>query len=818
MTPEHGARAVAEADPATFQSSPPTSLAGLASLATTASSWIATVDHKRIGILYGVTAFAFFLIGGLEALIIRLQLAGPHRAVVSAERFNELFTMHGTTMVFLAIMPFSSAFFNYLVPLLIGARDVAFPRLNALSYWIFLFGGLFLNASFLVGAAPDGGWFGYTSLTLRQFSPGLNIDFWMLSLQILGASSIMAGVNFIVTILNMRAPGMTLMRMPVFVWMTLTVQFLIVLAFPPITVGLIFLTFDRFFGTHFYDVLAGGDLHLWQHLFWIFGHPEVYILILPAFGIVSEVLPTFARKPLFGAPVVIYSGILIGFFGFGVWSHHMFAAGMGPVADAAFAIATMLIAIPTGVKIFNWLATLWGGQLRGTVALHYAIGLIALFTIGGLSGVMHASPPVDLQQTDTYFVVAHFHYVLIGGSLFGLLAGAFYWWPKITGRLLDERWGRLQFWLMFVGFNLTFFPQHYLGAIGMPRRIYTYGPATGWAFWNLVSTIGAFGIGLSILVFAILAVRSLISGPIAPADPWDGRTLEWRTSSPPPVHNFDVIPPVYGRDTFWREKHGDSRGRRPPPLPPVADPHGIHLPAPSFWPIVAAAGVVIGGIGALTHLWVVFAGVAILLIGAWAFALEHHGNPAHADQTGLLGVDHRKLAMWVFIGSECLLFGTLIATYLAYKGRSVIGPHPHEILNIPLTTISTFDLLMSSLLMVLALAAVQRGDRVQARLWLLGTAIFGAIFLGFQAWEFTEFVHEGLTLQQNLFGSTFFVLTGFHGGHVTLGVALLLTLWILDLRGKLSVADAPKVEIVGLYWHFVDVVWIVIFTVVYLIP
>jgi cytochrome c oxidase subunit I len=781
-------------------------------------SWLTTVDHKRIGILYGLSAFAFFLIGGIEALIIRLQLAQPGAAVVSAETFNALFTMHGTTMIFLAVMPFGAAFFNYLVPLMIGARDVAFPRLNALSFWIFLFGGLFLNASFLVGAPPDGGWFGYTSLTLRQYSPGINIDFWVLGLQVLGASSVMAGVNFIVTILNMRAPGLTLMRMPVFVWMTLTVQFLVVLAFPPITIGLVFLMFDRFFGTHFYDVAAGGDLHLWQHLFWIFGHPEVYILILPAFGIVSEVLPTFSRKPLFGAPVVIYSGILIGFFGFGVWSHHMFAVGMGPVADAAFSIATMLIAIPTGVKIFNWLATLWGGRIQPTVALHYAVGLIALFTIGGLSGIMHASPPVDLQQHDTYFVVAHFHYVLIGGSLFGLLAGAYYWWPKMTGRLLDERLGTLQFWLMFAGFNLTFFPQHYLGAVGMPRRIYTYGAATGWGFWNLMSTVGAFGIALSILLFMHMAAVSLRRGAPAPADPWDGRTLEWRTSSPPPVHNFDTIPPVYGRDTFWREKYGDSRGRKPAPLPAVADPHGIHMPSPSFWPILAAAGIALTAAGALIHLGVVLAGAALLVVSAWAFGLEHHRNPAHADQTGVLGVDHRKLAMWVFIGSECLFFGTLIATYLAYKGRSVIGPHPHEILNIPLTTISTFDLLMSSLLMVLALAAVQRGDRRQARLWLFGTAFFGAIFLGFQAWEFVEFVHEGLTLQQNLFGSTFFVMTGFHGAHVTLGVALLLTLWILDLRGKLGVEDAPKVEVIGLYWHFVDIVWIVIFTVVYLIP
>jgi cytochrome c oxidase subunit 1 len=781
-------------------------------------AWLTTVDHKRVGILYGVSAFLFFLIGGIEALIIRLQLVRPHNTLVDAPTYNALFTMHGTTMIFLAIMPLNAAFFNYVIPLMIGARDVAFPRLNALSFWIFLTGGLFLNLSWLVGAPPDGGWFGYANLTTRQFSPGLSIDFWLLSLQVLGASSVIAAINFIATILNMRAPGMTLMRMPLFVWMALVVQFLIVLAFPPITVGLIFLMFDRFFGTHFFDVAAGGDLHLWQHLFWIFGHPEVYILILPAFGIVSEVLPTFSRKPLFGAPVMIYSGILIAFFGFGVWSHHMFAAGMGPVADSAFSIATMLIAIPTGVKIFNWLATMWGGVLRPTVAFHYAAGLVGLFTIGGLSGIMHSSPPVDLQQTDTYFVVAHMHYVLIGGSLIGFFAGAYYWWPKFTGRLLDERLGRVQFWVLVVGFNVAFFPQHFLGAAGMPRRIYTYSAQSGWTLWSFVSTIGAFLIALGVLLFVINAVRSLRHGAPAGADPWDGRTLEWRTSSPPPPHDFDEIPPVYGRDTFWREKHGDAQGRKPTPPARAPEPHGIHLPAPSHWPVVIALGIGIAAVGALTSLAVVLVGAALVMIGAFAFALEHHENPAHIQQVGVLGIDHRKLAMWTFLGSECFFFGTLIATYMAYKGRSVVGPHPHEILNIPVTTVSTFDLLMSSLLMVLALAAAQRGDRRQARLWLAGTAFFGLIFLGFQAYEFTTFVHEGLTLQTNLFGSTFFTLTGFHGGHVTLGVIWLLTLLVLDLRGRLHVHDAIKVEIAGLYWHFVDIVWIVIFSLVYLIP
>jgi len=783
----------------------------------TVLSWLTTVDHKRIGILYGASAFAFFLLGGLEALVIRLQLAVPNNTLVSAHTFNELFTMHGTTMIFLAIMPFNAMFFNFMVPLLIGARDVAFPRLNALSYWIFLAGGLLLNASWLAGTPPDVGWFGYANLTSKHYTPGLGVDFWIFSLQILGVSSVIAAINFIVTILNMRAPGMTMMRMPLFVWMTLVVQFLIALAFPPITVGLIYLMFDRFFGTHFYDVAAGGDLHLWQHLFWIFGHPEVYILILPAFGIVSEVLPTFARKPLFGAPVVIYSGVLIGFFGFGVWSHHMFAAGMGPVADSAFSIATMLIAIPTGVKIFNWLATLWGGAVRPTSALHFAVGLVGLFTIGGLSGVMHASPPVDLQQTDSYFVVAHLHYVLIGGSLFGIFAGIYYWWPKMTGRLLGEGLGRLNFWLMFAGFNLAFFPQHYLGAIGMPRRIYTYRPDLGWNAGNLASTIGAFGIGLAVLVFMVNAWRSLRAGAPAPADPWDGRTLEWRTSSPPPPHDFDMIPPVYGRDSFWREKYGSRRV----PIAGATQAGGhasIHLPAPSHWPWMAALGLLVAAVGGLTHVTLVVVGVLWTIWALVRFALEHHRTPEHADQTGGLGLDHRKMAMWLFLGSECFFFGTLIATFLAYKGRSVVGPAPHEIFNIPLTSLSTFDLLMSSLLMVLALAAVQRGDRRQARLWLFGTAFFGLIFLGFQAYEFTSFVHEGFTLQQNLFGSTFFLLTGLHGTHVAIGVFWLLSLWVLDLRGRLATVDAVKVEIAGLYWHFVDVVWIAIFTLVYLIP
>jgi cytochrome c oxidase subunit I len=517
-------------------------------------SWLTTVDHKRIGALYLYTALAWFAIGGLEAMLIRAQLQGPNGRLVSAELYNQLFTMHGTTMVFLVIMPLSAAFFNLLIPLQIGARDVAFPRLNAFSYWVYLFGSLFMNASWLINQAPDGGWFGYTPLTTLQFSQNLNIDFWMLGLQILGVSSLAAAFNFITTIINMRAPGMHFMRMPIFTWMAFVVQFLLILAFPVITIALVFLQFDRFFGTMFYQAAAGADPLLWQHLFWIFGHPEVYILILPAFGLVSEVLPTFSRKPLFGYPVMVYSGMLIAFLGFGVWAHHMFAVGMGPIADTLFAVTTMLIGIPTGVKIFNWIFTMWGGDLRFTTAMKFAIALVALFTIGGISGVMHSAPTADLQQTDTYFIVAHFHYVLFGGSMMGLFAGTYYYYPKLTGRLLDERLGSWHFWLSFIGMNLTFMPMHWSGLMGMPRRTWVYDAGQGLEIFNLTSTIGAYVQAVSVIILAWNLWSSRKRGAIAGPDPWGAPSLEWSIPSPPPEYNFATIPTVTSRYPLWDRK------------------------------------------------------------------------------------------------------------------------------------------------------------------------------------------------------------------------------------------------------------------------
>ncbi len=586
-------------------------------------SWITTTDHKRIGILYGATAVFFFLVGGFEALLIRLQLARPDNSLVSAETFNQLFTMHGTTMVFLAIMPLSAAFFNFIIPLQIGARDVAFPRLNAFSYWLFLLGGLFMNFSFVAGplfgidslsVAPDGGWFGYANLTSRQYSPGPNIDFWVIGLQILGVASLAAGFNFITTIINMRAPGMKMMRMPVFTWMAFVTQFIIVTAFPVITVALVFLTFDRLFGTTFYNVSAGGDVVLWQHLFWLFGHPEVYILILPSMGIVSDVLPVFSRKPLFGYAVVVYSGLLIGVMGWGVWAHHMFASGLGPVADSVFGATTMLIAIPTGVKIFNWIATMWGGQIRFATPMLFSIGFIAMFVIGGLSGVMHASPPADLQQTDTYFVVAHFHYVLVGGSIMGLFAGIYYWFPKVFGRIMHEGLGKTHFWLMFIGVNLAHFPMHFSGLLGMPRRIYTYPDDLGVTRFNEISTAGTFIIAIAMIVFVLNVIRTLRKGEPAGKNPWNSPKLEWAVSSPPPVYNFSVIPEVRSRLPLWTP-NGVSEIPDEPPEP-------IHVPGGSFWPVLTAVGIIVLATAGLAKsiLLAVAAGLIVAVcIFAWAF-------------------------------------------------------------------------------------------------------------------------------------------------------------------------------------------------------
>ena len=507
-------------------------------------SWIATVDHKRIGILYITTTLLFFVAGGVLAVLMRTQLAQANEDFITRDRYNELFTLHGVTMVFLVIVPILAGLGNFVVPLMIGARDMAFPRLNAFSYWAFLFGGLTLYSSFFAKGGPaDTGWTIYPPFSVRQDEVG--VDILILSLHILSIASLAGAINFLATIHNMRAPGMTWMRVPLFVWTIEVYAALLVAALPALSAGLTMLLLDRQAGTHFFLPDESGNAVLYQHVFWFFGHPEVYIMILPVMGIVSEVLPVFARKPIFGYTAIVLSTVAIGFYSLLVWAHHMFAVGLGVVLLGFFMISSMIIAVPTGVKIFNWLATIWRGNLRLDTPMLFALGFVGLFTIGGISGVMVAVVPFDWQAHDTYFVVAHLHYVLFGGSMFGIFAGLYYWWPKIFGRLLHEGLGKVHFWLLFIGFNLAFFPQHLLGLQGMPRRIYTYDHGGSWEAYNLISTIGSYVMGLGVLVFFVNVLWTRRRpGTRAGNDPWLGDTLEWYTSSPPPPHNFDKIPYV----------------------------------------------------------------------------------------------------------------------------------------------------------------------------------------------------------------------------------------------------------------------------------
>ncbi|MEC7870899.1 MAG: cytochrome c oxidase subunit I [Chloroflexota bacterium] len=593
--------------------------------------WLATVDHKKIGTMYGLVSFFWFLVGGIEALLIRLQLGQAESSILSPEVYNQMFTMHGTTMVFLVVMPLSAAFFNWIVPLQIGARDVAFPRLNALSLWVFIFGSILMNISWFAGGAPNGGWFGYPPNSSLGFNPGNGITYWIMGLNVLGVASIAAGLNFIVTIINMRAPGLHMMRLPVFTWMTLITSVLIVLALPILAVAGIQLTADRIYGTNFFNSEAGGDPIFWQHIFWLFGHPEVYILILPAMGIVSEVLPTFSRKPLFGYTAIVFAGLVIGFMGWFVWSHHMFTVGLGPAANTAFTVTTMLIAIPTGVKIFNWISTLWGGSIKLNTSMLFSIGFIAMFTIGGLSGVTHAASPSDAQQQDTYYVVAHFHYVLFGGSIFAIFSGIYYWWPKFTGWLLDEKLGIISFILMFIGFNLQFGPMHWVGLNGMPRRIYTYAEDMGWESSNLAATIGGFIIALSVLVFLVNVILSKRNKQNAGGDPWDARTLEWSIASPPPHYNFVEIPKVNNIDDWWYRKYpelleGNNQNIKKQKIEVEdssnVDESKIHLPDLSYYPLLIGVGLTIAALGVMYTYALVVIGLVMVFWGSIGWSTE----------------------------------------------------------------------------------------------------------------------------------------------------------------------------------------------------
>jgi len=599
--------------------------------------WLTTVDHKRIGLMFFFTSLAFFAAGGVEALLIRTQLIGPNNGLLSPNAFNEAMTMHGVTMIFLVVVPMSiGAFGNYLLPLMIGARDLAFPRLNALSFWIYLASGLFVYTGLAIGSAPNAGWFDYLPLGSKEFSPGPNIDFYTLGLIFNGLSSTATASNLVVTTFKLRAPGMSLNRMPLFCYAMLATSFALVFALPPLNTALVFLELDRALGFHFFDIAKGGDSLLWQHLFWIFGHPEVYIIILPAFGIATAIIPTFTRRKMVAFPLVALAEVLVAFIGFGVWAHHMFAVGLDTITTVYFAAASLIIVIPSGIQLFAWITTIVTGTPRFKTPLLWIVGFIVLFLLGGLSGITFAAIPFDQQLTDTYYVVAHFHYVIFGAAVFPLLGGMYYWFPKVTGRLYFERVGQASFWLSFVGMNLTFFPMHIVGLLGMPRRQYTYPGDLGWTGYNLVETLGAYLLACGLLLVVGNLAVSRFRGKAAGNDPWGGDTLEWSTSSPPPSYNYAVIPRVTSPYAMWdrEDREADVRdltggGERvleeghETPASSVLDADWdeiLDMPSKSWSPLILAVVLAAGFAMLLAEHYVVAAvcgALALLVLAGW---------------------------------------------------------------------------------------------------------------------------------------------------------------------------------------------------------
>jgi cytochrome c oxidase subunit 1/cytochrome c oxidase subunit I+III len=601
------------------------------------ATWFKTVDHKKIGRRYLWTASLFFTMAGFEALAMRTQLARPDETLIGPGAYNQLFTMHGTTMIFLFATPMLFGFGNYFVPLMLGARDMAFPRLNAFGYWVFLFAGLLMNSSFLFGLAPNGGWFNYVPLTGPDYTPKVNIGFYTVGLLFLGISTTAGAINFIVTTFKLRAPGMSLNRIPLFVWAILATAFAVVFALPALNADNAMLLLDRKFGFHFFDPAKGGDPVLWQHLFWLFGHPDVYIIVLPALGIVSAIVPVFSRRPMVGYFWLVLANVATAVISFGVWVHHMFAVGLPQLSMSFFSAASLVITIPGGIQIFSWVATMLRGRLVLATPMLFVIGFLISFVAGGLTGVMFAVVPFDQQVTDSYFVVAHFHYVLFGGAVFPILAAVYYWMPKITGRMLDERLGKLSFWLIFGGFNLLFFPMHVSGLLGMPRRVYTYLPGLGWDGWNLASSIGAYVVALGFLATVVNFLRSLRRGQPAGDDPWGGDSLEWATSSPPPPYNFAAVPVVHSAYPLWeegfRERLDAARGSEQRQLAGDhevlrtseldAEPErAIEMPEETVVPLVVALGFLLAFGGLLaSHYLLAALGVPVVLGGlaAWAW-------------------------------------------------------------------------------------------------------------------------------------------------------------------------------------------------------
>lgn len=811
---------------------------------------LSAVNHRAIGTRYIVTGLFFFTLAGIASLLMRIQLAFPENTFLNADLYNQLFTMHGTTMMFLFAVPIMEGMGMYLVPLMIGTRDMAFPRLNAFGYWVYLIAGLTLWGSLLFNSAPDGGWFAYVPLTGPLFSPGLGIDIYATMITFLEVAALVAAVELIVTIFFQRAPGMSINRIPLFVWAQIVMSWMIVFAMPTLMVASVELALDRTVGTHFFNPTAGGQPLLWQHLFWFFGHPEVYIIFVPALGIVASVVAAFSRRPVIGYVPLVLSFVAIGFISFGLWVHHMFATGLPMLSLSFFTVGSLMVAIPSGIQIFATLATLWTGKVMLKTPLWFIIGFVIIFLIGGITGVMVAAIPFDWQVHDTYFVVAHFHYVLIGGAVFPLFAGFFYWFPKLTGRMLDERLGVWQFWLLFIGFNVTFFPMHLVGFWGMPRRVYTYLSGLGWEAINLTATVGAFIIGLGVVLFLVNVSKSLRHGDVAGDNPWGAGTLEWATTSPPPQFNFRVIPSVKSREPLWdsppndpgyhadlsdeeKDRFGLLSWRRETVGTSLLDAlprQRVVLPYPTLVPLFAALAVAFTFIGIMIDLILVPVGALLVfaMIVVWHWPSQQQrdmdyvkAGPDHALPISTVASAHGVkppfywgMAMLILI--EIIVFSSLIVTYFYLRSGSpewpIGGFDPPALL---LPSINAAILIASVIPMYLADKGIRQGNLTQMKIGLGVAFVMGLVFLALKYVEYSQLPYIWNT---NAYGSIVWTITGFHSAHVIAVLLKTIVILVLAFQGYFNKERYAGVSANDLYWQFVVIIWIPLFFTLYIAP